>query len=96
MTGALNAGVPMVVIPIFADQPYNAACCVALGVGRVIAPEDRSPEAVREAVRMVLADAVYRASAERVRDEMAAMPGPERAVELLERLTAEKQPLCTG
>ncbi|HEY8291724.1 MAG TPA: glycosyltransferase, partial [Thermomicrobiales bacterium] len=42
VTGALNAGLPMVVIPIFADQPYNAACCTALGVGRVVPPEERT------------------------------------------------------
>jgi len=33
ITGALNAGLPMVILPIGADQPYNAACCAALGVG---------------------------------------------------------------
>ena len=32
----------------------------------------------------------------RARDEMAALPGPEYAVELLERLAVEKQPLLTG
>ncbi len=93
ITGTLNDGLPMVVIPIGADQPYNAACCAALGVGRVIGPEERTPEAIREAVRAVLADPSYRANAERLRDEMAALPGPEYAVELLERLAAEKRPL---
>lgn len=93
ITGTLNAGLPMVVIPIGADQPYNAACCAALGVGRVIGPEERTPGAIREAVRAVLSEPSYRANAERIRDEMAALPGPEYAVALLERLAAEKQPL---
>ena len=48
---------------------------------------------VRLGVRAVLADPTYRASAERVRDEIAALPGPEYAVALLERLAAEKQPI---
>jgi hypothetical protein len=32
----------------------------------------------------------------RARDEMAALPGPEYAVEPLERLAVEKLPLLTG
>jgi len=95
ITGALNAGLPMVILPIGADQPYNATCCAALGVGRVVAPDERTPEAIRAAVRAVLADPTYRANAQRVRDEMTALPGPEHAVELLERLVAEQQPLLT-
>lgn len=56
ITGALSAGLPMVIVPIGADQPLNAACCTVLGVGRVVGPEERTPEAIREAVRAVLAD----------------------------------------
>jgi UDP:flavonoid glycosyltransferase YjiC (YdhE family) len=96
VTGTLNAGLPMVVIPIFADQPYNAACCDALGVGVVIEPGERSAEAIRAAVRAVMDSPSYRQKAERMRDEMAALPGPEYAVALLERLAAEKQPLLTS
>ena len=96
VTGALNAGLPIVVIPMSADQPYNAACCAALGVGRMIGPGERTPEAIRAAVHAVLADPTYRQNAERLRDEMVAQPGPEYAVELLERLAVEKQPLLTS
>ncbi|MCA1668188.1 MAG: DUF1205 domain-containing protein [Thermomicrobia bacterium] len=93
VTGVLNAGLPMVVIPISADQPYNAECCAALGVVRVIGPGERTPEAIRTAVREVLATPSYRTNAERIRDEMAVLPGPEYAVHLLERLAVEKEPL---
>ena len=96
VTGALNAGLPMVVVPLGADQPLNAACCATLGVGRVVEPEERTPEAIRAAVRAVLADPAYRTKAERVRDEMAALPGPERAVELLERLAVERRPILAS
>ena len=96
--GALNAGLPMVVvvIPIGADQPYNAACCAALGVGTVIEAGARSAEAIRAAVHDVLDNPSYRRQAEQLRDEMAALPGPEYAVELLERLVVEKQPLLAA
>ena len=95
VTGTLNAGLPMVVIPVGADQPDNAACCAALGVGVVIEPGARSAETIRAAVYEIMATPSYRQRAEDIRAEMAALPGPEYAVELLERLALEKQPLRT-
>lgn len=93
---ALSNGLPMVVMPIAADQFLNAQSCADVGVGRVVGPEERTPAAIRAAVRDVLADPTCRATAERLRDEMAALPGPEHAVQLLEQLATEKQPLLTA
>jgi UDP:flavonoid glycosyltransferase YjiC (YdhE family) len=47
-------------------------------------------------VSTVLAGNTYRRAAERMRDEVAAMPGPAHAVTLLERLAAERRPLDTA
>jgi UDP:flavonoid glycosyltransferase YjiC (YdhE family) len=91
--GALAHGVPLAVIPLNADQPLNAARCVALGVGRALDPRELTPETVREAVAAMLADPTYRRNAERLRDEIAALPGLEYALSLLERLAAEQRPL---
>jgi MGT family glycosyltransferase len=85
---ALGAGVPMVVVPISADQPYSAARCAAIGVARTVAPDDRSPEAIRAAVREVLDRPGYRSSAESFQAEMAALPGIDHVVGLLEELAA--------
>ncbi len=93
---ALDQGLPVVIVPIAADQPQNAARCASLGVGVIIGPEERTPTAIRAAVREVLTNPTYRAAAGRMRDEMAALPGPEHAVELLERLAVEKRPLLTA
>jgi UDP:flavonoid glycosyltransferase YjiC (YdhE family) len=41
---------------------------------------------VREAVAAVLSEPSYRLAAERLRDELAALPGPEHAATLLDRL----------
>jgi UDP:flavonoid glycosyltransferase YjiC (YdhE family) len=90
--GALAHGLPMVLLPMGADQPLNAARCQALGLARVLDPMVATPDSVREAVSAVLEDPAYRRAAERLRDESAALPGPEYAVTLLERLAAEKQP----
>jgi UDP:flavonoid glycosyltransferase YjiC (YdhE family) len=90
---ALAHGLPLVVTPISADQPENAARCAALGLGRALDEADLTPDAVREAVRMVLANPVYRRNAERLREEIRSLPGPEHAVALLERLVVERRPL---
>ena len=86
---ALGHAVPMVVVPITADQPYSAARCAAIGVGRAIDPAERSAEAIRDAVRVVLTDPSYRANAAGFRSEMEALPGPEQVVEMLEALAHE-------
>ncbi len=92
----LSLGLPMVVLPVNADQPRNARRCADLGVARVVEPEECTPEAIRAATRAVLRDPSYRANAERVRDEISAMPGLELAVELLERLARDKTPIIAS
>jgi MGT family glycosyltransferase len=84
--GALAHGLPMVLIPMGADQPVNAARCAELGVGRVLDAMTATPQDVRDAVSTVLVDPTYRQAAERMRDEIAALPGPAHAVKLLEQL----------
>jgi MGT family glycosyltransferase len=96
LLAALAHGLPLVVIPIGADQPANAARVAELGLGRVVGPDERTPEAIRAAVRTVLADPAYRTNAQRMRDAMAALPGVAYAVALLERLAAEKQPMLSS
>ena len=84
--GTLAHGLPMVLIPMGADQPLNAQRCVELGVGQALDPLAATPESVRAAVTAVLDDPAYRQAATRLRDEIAALPGPEYAVGLLEQL----------
>ncbi len=90
---ALSVGVPMVIVPIAGDQPYSAERGAALGVARVIPPDERTPDRVREAVRGVLGDPSYRTRAEDLRQDMAALPDTGRAVALLEALIAQRRPL---
>jgi MGT family glycosyltransferase len=91
--GALAHGVPLALIPLNADQPLNGERCAALGVGHVIGGEDISSAMAREAVVEMLANPAYRDNARRLRDEIVRLPGPEYALELLERLAAERLPL---
>jgi MGT family glycosyltransferase len=83
---ALAAGVPMVVVPISADQPYSAERCAGIGVARTVGADARSADAIREAVRQVLDDPSYRANARAFQEQMTALPGPDAMVEMLESL----------
>jgi UDP:flavonoid glycosyltransferase YjiC (YdhE family) len=83
---ALAHGLPSVLLPMGADQPDNADRCHALGVARVLDPLTVTPAEVRDAVAGVIEEPGYRRAAERLRDELERLPGPEHAVELLERL----------
>ena len=38
---ALQDGLPLVLVPVGADQPLNARRCAVIGVGRAIAPDER-------------------------------------------------------
>jgi UDP:flavonoid glycosyltransferase YjiC (YdhE family) len=93
VTGALAHGLPMVCIPIGADQPLNAARCAALGVGRELDAMTVTPDEVREATMAVLTDPGYRRAAARLQAEIAAMPAAADAVGLLERLAVEQRPV---
>ena len=53
MLAALAAGVPLVTMPVAADQPENADRCVAAGVGVTLGAGERDPAAVRRAVELV-------------------------------------------
>lgn len=93
---ALSHGLPMVIIPIGADQPVNARNCARMEVARVIEPDNRTTEAIRSATQDVLGDPRYRRNAERVRDEIEVLPGLDHAVTLLERLAAERAPILAA
>ena len=89
----LAHGLPLLLLPQGANQFHNAAACVAAGVGRRLLPGEVGHDAVRGAVTALLGEPGWRAAARTVQGELAAMPGPERGVALLERLAAERRPL---
>jgi UDP:flavonoid glycosyltransferase YjiC (YdhE family) len=82
---ALAAGVPIVFIPLFADQPANAKRVTAAGAGLIVgsnadsarAPAELGPSDVaplRAAIESVLADNSFASAARRIGDEMRGFP----------------------
>jgi UDP:flavonoid glycosyltransferase YjiC (YdhE family) len=96
MLAALAHGIPQVMVPITADQPDNAERCTAAGVARMVPLAEATAASIREAALAVLADPTYRLAAERTRDQMAALPGTDRVLALLERLARDKTPIIAA
>jgi len=82
----LAAGVPMVVVPLFADQPYNGARVEAVGAGVVLEGGPAAVGGLADAVRRVLDEDWYRAGATGLAEQIARLPPASAAVPILEDL----------
>jgi UDP:flavonoid glycosyltransferase YjiC (YdhE family) len=83
---ALAGGVPTVFLPVFADQPINAARVAEFGAGIAL---EMTPDGLRRlgaAVRELLDDPRYSGAAEEVADEMASLPEVDESARLLEEI----------
>lgn len=85
---ALGSGVPMVSIPMFAEQPANATRVAELGAGRRLNVEDTDHESLAKAVHALLDDPAYRHHARRMQREFLALPRFSEIVADLEELAA--------
>ena len=72
----LAAGIPLAVLPLFADQPYNAARVEALGAGIAL----DGPDGIADAVRTLLSEPSYAARALDVAAETRELPPVADAV----------------
>jgi UDP:flavonoid glycosyltransferase YjiC (YdhE family) len=87
--GALAAGVPLAVMPLFADQPQNARRVAEVGAGVAVEPNrddlDATVSPLREAIRTVLDDPSYGERARALAEESRALPAVDEALPLFER-----------
>ena len=89
--GALAAGVPVVICPLFADQPHNGRAVAKAGAGVVLADDNDAAGGLRglgsgDAARLrrrieeVLGAPRYREAARRIQAEISRMPTVEELV----------------
>jgi UDP:flavonoid glycosyltransferase YjiC (YdhE family) len=84
---AITAGLPQVVIPLFAfDQGINADRVAAAHAGIALSGGPQAVAALPEAVVQLLDDPAYRVSAEAIAAEIAALPDVAECLPLLEDL----------
>jgi hypothetical protein len=83
---ALEAGLPQLLLPQHADQPFNAKIISQAGAGRRQANADYTPGSITALVEPLLGDCSERTTARLIAGEMAGMPAPADVVpELADR-----------
>ena len=110
VSAALGAGVPLFLLPMGADQPYNAERCITAGAALgVIQPQPPGPPqagpppftppdpaVIRDGTRRLLEEPAFREAARTVAREIAAMPSADYAAERLEEAVLERQAARSG
>lgn len=76
---AVTAGVPMVALPLYAEQPVNATRLADVGLG-VAVPSDVGPADLARACRRVLDDPSFRYTARGFQRRTLALPGLDELV----------------
>jgi MGT family glycosyltransferase len=72
--GALAAGVPLVVLPLFADQPTNATEVARIGAGLSVPYAGATAQALAAALMRVLSEPAFGARARALATEIAYLP----------------------
>lgn len=88
VSAALRAGVPMILAPGTAEETQNAKQVVALGVGRLAAPDELPAEELRQTVEHLRVDEPVLAMARRLGTLVAAEGSASVAADQLEDLLA--------
>ena len=89
LLAALEYGLPFVVVPLIADQFFNARVVASLGLGQVVPREQLTPARLHAAVAAVLANAQYRQNIARLQAELQALPDQQHAVALVEKVVQD-------
>jgi len=74
VVGALHAGVPMVVLPLGADQVPNGDFIEAAGAGAVLIAETATPTEIRTTARHILSTPGYRSAARAIGGQLSSLP----------------------
>ncbi|MCU0259998.1 MAG: glycosyltransferase [Ilumatobacteraceae bacterium] len=86
LAASLACGVPVVLLPLGADQPDNADRCAELGVGVELDPLTATPDDIAAATREVVGAASYRSAARAVATGAAMQPAIDSLPALVELL----------
>jgi UDP:flavonoid glycosyltransferase YjiC (YdhE family) len=85
---ALRQGVPMLVTPLFGDQPLIGARLAELGLAYNLPRKQATKEGIRSALSALLADRALHQRVKAVAEQLRGLDSPGLAVEALEKLVA--------
>jgi UDP:flavonoid glycosyltransferase YjiC (YdhE family) len=88
---ALNAHVPLILVPTEWDKPEIAQRVVEAGAGLRISPRRCTPKRLRAAVERILGDGSFRQNAERLARIFARHDGAATGAQLLEDLATRRK-----
>lgn len=91
----MDSGVPFLAMPFGTDQPANARRAAAMGMAKILEPDQADSEKIRAAVNELLADPSYVESARRMSAALKALPGLRVAAEVIERLAIDRRPVLS-
>ncbi len=89
----LQAGVPMVAIPITSDQPGTAARIDRVGAGEMISLNQLNATTLKACIKKVLDESSYKKQAEKLSIEIQRSGGLTRAVDIIEQVIKTKAPV---
>jgi UDP:flavonoid glycosyltransferase YjiC (YdhE family) len=92
VTMGLAAGLPMALVPLFADQPWNAERVAAIGAGIALEDGVDALPGLADAVSRLIVDPAYRVNAARVAMEMRSLPTVDLAPAIVRELVADRMP----
>ena len=81
--GAIDSGVPMVIVPLGADELQNAERAQRLGIAIVVEPARAAPQVLRDAIADALASDSHHSAVQALQTEAMAMPTMPDAVKRL-------------
>ncbi|MFV2109915.1 nucleotide disphospho-sugar-binding domain-containing protein [Micromonospora sp. LOL_015] len=87
---ALDAGVPMLLVPQLPDHAAHAAAVLGAGCGAVLNRAEATPEQLRREAGSLLTDKAVADAVHEVRRDMHAQPGPAQLVPRLEQLALDR------
>ncbi len=90
---ALSEGIPLLCIPLGADQPDNAQRCVDAGAGLRLDRRLLTTARLRRAIHTLLSQATFTRRAEQMQRTLRRHNGPEEAATLILRLAETRAPI---
>lgn len=90
VSDGMYLGVPMILVPLGADQFFNAYRLQELGAGKVLKKSEVTAENLRREVKVILENKSFKAGVRKVQESFINAGGPARAVKEVEEILKRK------